>query len=793
MTKRSSTGANKQIKDMQKELGGSGTSLLRGFLREDYKSELRFPQSVLVYEKMLKGDAQVKASIKACQLPIMAAKWFIPAKDQEDDIKLKEAGEFVHQALFERIDFESFLYQALGMLPYGYSLFEKVFTVEDGKIWWEKFAWRKQYSVYKWETQDGEPGITQNLSEQGGGMVSIPAWKMILFSNEKEGDNFAGVSILRSAYKHWYMKDTFYKIDAIAFERNGIGILKITLPEGHLPDDKTKAEELGENFYANEQQYIVLPNKEWEAELLGGATNLRDPKDSIQHHNREITKNVLAQFLELGTGEKGSFALSENHSSLFYLSLEAIAKNICATMNEVIRELCELNGYELEEYPTLEFSHIGVVDFGKMADALSSLATGGFLKPDNPTEAHIRNILQLPEADEETAREKEEPVKPEPPEEVKEEIKKEKPKEKKEVKKKEEKVAKVKEKKEMTKKIEVNKFDDKALEQMIYDVGEVEPSFKEMEFKPYRKLYDAEKRVNYKQFVEFFNSSVVNFEAESLKMLNEMIAEMIKKAKKAVEDKKVRDIGKLSLKHIAAYKAFLKAAYKKSYDFGKNSASDELSVDAPKTPQERIAQMNMTADAVVEKQARDIELVAKTTILDGMSREQATKAILFAALLAANKKANIVNRGNANIAVIGQLTYGRTDVFGAHMDKIQKFQYSAVMDNRTTDWCASLDGRVVDSDSPEYDTYIPGQHFNCRSIWVAILNDDRNPPRSEKIGDDIPQQTGGVDNFKDLKKTKPYTPKPEEPKKATETKKPEKKTDFDTLVKSFKKILDDES
>ncbi len=400
MAKRNSKDSNKKIKVIQQELGRSGTALLRGFLREDYSSTLRWPQSINVYEKMIKGDAQVKASVKVCQLPITSAKWYIEGKDQDEDLPLQEASEFINDALFNHINFEDFLPQALGMLPYGYAIFEKVFKVEEGKIYWDKFAWRKQSTVYRWETQDGEEGITQNLSDSGGGMVSIPAWKLMNFIYDKEGDNHAGVSILRSAYKHWYMKDTFYKIDAIAFERNGIGVLKITLPSGHDNNDITKAEELGENFYANEQQYIILPNDEWQCELLDGASSLRDPKDSIGHHNREITKNVLAQFLELGTGEGGSKALSQDHSGLFYLSLEAIAKIIISVMNEAIKELCDMNGFVLETYPQLAFSHIGNMDYMALSSALQSLSGAGIIKPDMPLEAHVRNLMQLPERDE---------------------------------------------------------------------------------------------------------------------------------------------------------------------------------------------------------------------------------------------------------------------------------------------------------------------------------------------------------------------------------------------------------
>ncbi len=404
MAKRKAKGASKQIKQMQHELGASGTHILRGFLREDYLNVLRWPQSVRVYEKMEKGDAQVSASIKICTYPITAAKWFIPERNLEptpENAKLIEAAEFIHEALFERINFEEFLPQALEMLTYGYSVFEKVFKVEDNKVWWDKFAWRKQDSVYKWEQSNGEPGIVQDLSEMGRGHVDIPENKLIYFTFQKRGDNPAGISILRSAYKHWYMKDNFYKIDAIATERNGIGVLVIGLPDGNTKDDQDKAAELGENFYANEQQYIVKPNPNWEVELLSGASTLRDPKNSIDHHNRMITKNVLAQFLDLASGEGGSKALSEDQSGLFFVSLEAIAKIVVSVMNDVILELCKLNGFDLERQPTLNFSHIGNTDFERLSGAISTMVGAGALTVDRELEAHVRNVMQLPEQAEE--------------------------------------------------------------------------------------------------------------------------------------------------------------------------------------------------------------------------------------------------------------------------------------------------------------------------------------------------------------------------------------------------------
>ncbi|KKM15368.1 hypothetical protein LCGC14_1696760, partial [marine sediment metagenome] len=82
--------------------------------------------------------------------------------------------------------------------------------------------------------------------------VKSPEEKLILFANEKEGDNFRGVSLLRPAYKSWYFKEAFEKIDAISFERQGVGIPVFKMPTNATPDDREKAEEIGKNLRANE-------------------------------------------------------------------------------------------------------------------------------------------------------------------------------------------------------------------------------------------------------------------------------------------------------------------------------------------------------------------------------------------------------------------------------------------------------------------------------------------------------------------------------------------------------------
>jgi hypothetical protein len=65
--------------------------------------------------------------------------------------------------------------------------------------------------------------------------------------------------VLRSAYKHWFIKDKLYKFDAIRHERQGVGIPIIYLPDNATPSDKAYAEKIVKNIRATEQTGIVMP------------------------------------------------------------------------------------------------------------------------------------------------------------------------------------------------------------------------------------------------------------------------------------------------------------------------------------------------------------------------------------------------------------------------------------------------------------------------------------------------------------------------------------------------------
>lgn len=58
------------------------------------------------------------------------------------------------------------------------------------------------------------------------------------------------------------------------------------------------------------------------------------------------------------------------------------------------------------------------------------------------------------------------------------------------------------------------------------------------------------------------------------------------------------------------------------------------------------------------------------------------------------------------------------------------YEYSAVMDNRTTPLCEQLDGVRLPHDHHYWNMYYPPNHYNCRSVCISLYDeeDEVNPP-----------------------------------------------------------------
>lgn len=387
------------------ELGGTGTIIVGGVLvGADYNPDLSGTKRVKIYDKMRKSDSTVRLGLAAIKEPIMAAKWYIdPGDGEEED---GEKATFLRQELFENpnFTFASVLRQSLTFVDFGASHFEKVWRKRaDGRIGWKKFAQRLPQTIYRYTFQDGiTPGITQYLPT--GGAIEIPQWKLLSCILNMEGSNYEGESMLRSVYMHWYYKDLYYRIDAIASERQGMGVPIIRVPSQALEKDKIKAKNIARNLRVNEEAYVDLPPGFTLEYIDTKSQTLKQVVEMVMHHDRQILKGLYAHFLDMGASSAGSHNLSKDQSDLYKIALRSIARVFHEPMQLAANELIDLNFSNVKpnEYPKIKHGQIGSIDFTGFSTFIKDMTGAGVIVPDPSLERHVRNTADLPEADDPT-------------------------------------------------------------------------------------------------------------------------------------------------------------------------------------------------------------------------------------------------------------------------------------------------------------------------------------------------------------------------------------------------------
>lgn len=721
-------------------LGDTGTQGLHGIITEEYNPQLQGIQGIKIFDEMRKSDGTVRAAILVCTLPIRQAEWIIkPGTEDEEGAKVRE---FVEHALFDCLDitWDDVVRQALLMVPFGVMAFEKVYGVRDYEgtnyVMLNKLAPRMPRSIQQWELADGTFGIQQ--IRQDGVLAQIPGSKLLTFINEREGDNYWGTSMIRAAYKHWYFKNNFYKIDAVAFERQGLGVPYVKMPLAYTANDEAKARTALQNLRANEEAFMVIPNGYEVGFMDMGGDKTRDPQNSITHHNREITKSVLAQFLELGAASgSGSRAVSEDHSDLFLNALMAIAKTITSEINKnLVKELVDLNFDGIKDYPEIEVAGLTKTDVKNLSDAYSALSTAGAIHPTEDDEQYVRALMKLP---------------PRTPEQIKE----------------------AREKSEAAAAAlaagkdgkgggasgedpeddmdDIEDPDDKGSDPLkkkasSHGCGGAEQklAFDEEGFKTWRPLTFAEKKVSWKRIQKTIDEIESSFTAEAAAALTAAKADFMAKLHAALDAGSTTDVAALEIKFIAEYKAILKDAMKKSYEYGKNNVSTEMGIAVPANSAASLKNIDLAADTIATKAAVDIETTAKHSVANAI--KNATPVLQAVGAIDAVLDAAIAKTidDTAGVIVAMNLNIGRNDVFTRNQGMIYALQRSEVLDSRTCAYCLSVDGRIIKPTDAfaKVDIF----HSGCRGIWVEILNDEAEKPPIGGIPKSISDRWGGEVN-----------------------------------------------
>lgn len=421
--------AEEQINDLR-ELGASGLKRFSGFIYDEFLRELTGWKGIAIYKEMVTNDATVSAMVFAITMLCRQATWRVkPASDLDFD---KQAAEFLESCMDDMSHtWVDMMVEILTMLPYGHDIQETVYKrragdsqdpslrskFSDGRIGWRKISTRSQDTLWRWRFDDngGIQGVEQ-IAPPHYRNTFLPIEKLLLFRTTVIRNNPEGQSILRGAYRSWYMKKNMENIEAIGFERDLAGLPMAFVPPELLSGNASPAQKailsniqnIVQNVRRDEQEGIVFPmayNEEgkmmYDFKLLSsGGSRQFDTDKIISRYDQRIAMTCLADFILLGHQQSNGISLVSSKTNIFTTAIKAYLQIIADVFNRyAIPRLFALNpDLIISKYPTFEVGDVDSVDLNEIGNYIQKLSGSGMpIFPNIDLEKYLMKIAGLPE------------------------------------------------------------------------------------------------------------------------------------------------------------------------------------------------------------------------------------------------------------------------------------------------------------------------------------------------------------------------------------------------------------
>lgn len=434
------------------QMGTSGLRQFGGWVREEFLPQLVGRQAARTYREMLDNSPTIGSINFAIMQSIRQVEYRVEAAS--DKPQAKWAVEFVESLMDDMSHtWTDFISETLTMLGYGYAPHEIVYKrrlgkkpgngpdgqplpksrFKDGLIGIRKLPIRGQDTVLKWffDSEGAIKGMTQQ--PWFGGLVDIPIEKMLLFRPRAHKNNPEGYSILRTAYRPWYFSKRMEEQEGIMFERfSGFPVISVpnslletaqlNTPQGALAQQMlAEYKRIVTNVRIDEQMGALLPSDTY-TDQDGKPTNVAmykfelvtpntgrttvNANETINRYKLDMMTSVLADFLTLGHGARGTQSLAETKVDLFFQAIEGwLESNAEVLNNYLLPRLWALNGLDEDDMPHFQPDMPQRIDLDGLSNFVLRLSqSGASLFPDANVENYLRDAAGLPDlTDEQSA------------------------------------------------------------------------------------------------------------------------------------------------------------------------------------------------------------------------------------------------------------------------------------------------------------------------------------------------------------------------------------------------------
>ena len=638
-----------------------------------------------VYDEMRRDD-QVKAVLWLKKFMILSSGWEIKTEgDQYLDIAKEISGNLSN---IESPDFGDAICNMLTHLDFGFSITEPTFEVNgQDQIELRTLKTRPPHS-FEFETDDYGNIIRLRQYTSSGFQYTDMQGLCHLVHQYEFGIPY-GISDLQSAYTAWFSKQIIIKYWNIFLERFGNPHIVITVPGSISEADKNTLDEIIKNLQAKSGMQVPEGTQ---VDIKGSPTGATDFEKAVDKYNGMIARSMLVPDLIGIAGPTiagGSYALGEKHFEIFYITIEKIRTDLERCVNKsIVWPLAFLN-YGISDRSAIfwQINRPSTDDKFKMLDLWVRATQSKIWEASDEEVNYFRRQIRFPTG----------------------------------------------------------------------SVDRPQPTQGNTPFKPgfsKTKTFIRRPKTEYEKKVDFAKISSIHDGLEQdaanalvpvYRKIKEGLIDTVKN-KRLVDGKKLDEVTDLKLKFLKDLQMTWRSILKSTFDAGKKSAQAEIK-EAKKTAkmQEDIDLTQVFEDVLDERsfyitglQRDQILIDARQILLNvietGASTKEAIKQLeqLFEGQYEFDRqRLETIVRTN----ISKSFNWGRRRLFeDQSLDGfVNGYQYSAIIDSRTTAICEQLDGHAWLASDPYIDLITPPNHYNCRALLIPIVEGEDFTPSGEVV------------------------------------------------------------
>lgn len=677
-----------------------------------------------IFEEMANDD-QVSVCLQLKKDLVIGSGWDIISEEEETNELADDIYSRLEEDPDESLDdyLDCFLDNAY---TFGFALAEKRFQKRPDKTLTLKSL--KTRHPDSWLIHTDKFGNVEKYEQHGADKsISVNPKSLIHYTPNKSTVGPYGRSDLRKVYDSWFVKRHITRFYSIFLEKAASPIPVAKYPD-NFPDDKIATLfNIVKKFQT--KTALTVPDKVM-IEFLESKSDGEAFIKGLNIFNMFIGRGLfipdLLGYSGSGSQTGGSQALGREQVEMFLKHIGRRRRSLERIINKhIIQPMCIYNHGFMNCYPKFQLRPITEEDTKDYARIFLEAVKGKFYKITEEEVNHFRSLIKFPESDVELIEDQrpagQMPMAPDPrlmPDgldpnvDIQETVKPgEAPPE------------------DMTDK-EVKELEDKMKS------GKKEGYQAEM--KPYLQVKgDYHSKVNFKALEAELDSSETGLLAELRPVIEEIFedlyAQMTKKKIVGAENSRPEKMQQIKLKKLKLFQQLLKKHFRQSYVKQATLAQAELfkqQFSRPIPPDEFLERIleQETFQYVGEWEYR-VTQAARLEMINAIKDGRPISSVID--ILDADGKKDAFNSVER---------YSRTKfteiMNRARVDEFEKskviaaYQYSAILDGRTSEICAGLHGKVFEKGKQP----VPPLHFNCRSTLIPITIFEEYEPDSEAGG-----------------------------------------------------------